>query len=103
MANTFKKVTSADIGTTEVTVYTVPADTTTVIIGFMLANTTSSMVYADIAVSGTVLGETIPIPVGSSLSALDGKMVVEAADTIKVTSSDGASIDVILSIMEITS
>ena len=102
MANTFKKVATTDTGTSEVTLYTVPASTTTVVIGFMVANTTSTMVFADVSIGGAVLGSKIPIPVGSSLSALDGKIVLEAADTVKLTSSDATSLDSYLSIMEIS-
>lgn len=102
MANTFKKVATTDTGTSEVTLYTVPASTTTVVIGFMIANTTSTMVFADVSVGGAVLGSEIPIPAGSSLSALDGKIVLEAADTVKLTSSDVTSLDSYLSIMEIS-
>ena len=101
MANSFLRKISSDIGTTETTIYTVPASTTTVIIGFMLANTTSSMVYIDVAVAGTVLADSVPVPTGASLSVLDGKMVLEATDTVKVTSDTNTSIDAILSIMEI--
>ena len=45
-----------------------------------------------------------PIPAKSALETLGGgKMVLEASDLIKVTSSAASSIDVALSIMEITS
>ena len=45
-----------------------------------------------------------PIPIGSSLVAVGGdqKVVMNAADVIKVSSSAATSIDVALSILEIT-
>jgi len=102
MANTFKRVTVGDVGTTLQTVYTVPVNTTTVVIGFILANTSSSLLYVDIEAAGAIMGNQLPLPVGSSMSVLDGKLVLEAADTVTVTSSEATSLDVILSIMEIS-
>ncbi len=101
MANTFKKVATSDIGTTASTIYTAPASTTTIIIGFILANTTSSLITVDVSAASTSLGVGLPIPAGGSLSVLDGKIVLEAADTVVVQSSDAISVDSYLSIMEI--
>ena len=115
MANTFKLITKAGVTSADV-IYTVASSTTTVILGLMLGNTTSS------SVNGTVTIETdtsnrsgnndeanqdvelvtnAPIPAGSSLELLAGnKVVLETTDTLSVTAS-GAT-DVALSIMEIT-
>ena len=102
MANTFKRqlasLTTAD---TPVTAYTVPALTTTVVIGFIISNKTAAAIEVEIVAGGKVLGTAIPIPAGSSISPLDGKLVLEAADTITVESDTLNSSDVILSIMEI--
>ena len=43
-----------------------------------------------------------PIPAGSALSVLDGKIILEAADTVVVTSDTASSADVILSVLEQT-
>jgi hypothetical protein len=102
MANTFRSASSSDIGTVEATIYTVPVATTTVIIGFILANKHSQMVAVDIAVGGVVLGKGLPVPAGSSLSALDGKLVLGPGEAVTVTSDTASSIDVILSVMEIS-
>lgn len=101
MANTFKRL-LASVSTTESTVYTVPASTTTVAIGFMVCNKLGAMITVDIEAAGKMLGTDLPIPAGSSLGVLDGKLVLEAADTVKVTASDTDSVDVILSVMEIS-
>jgi hypothetical protein len=43
-----------------------------------------------------------PIPAGSALSVLDGKIVLEAGDVVEVTSDTASSADVILSVLEQT-
>lgn len=100
MANVFKNYVSESIGTVDTTVYTVPANTTAVIIGLNIANLIGSQVTADVKLGTTHIVKAAPIPSGSALSVLDGKIVLEAADTIKVTSSANTSLDVILSAME---
>ncbi len=102
MAEAYKKQIANSIGTTEVTLYTVPGSTTAMLIGFMLANITSELVSATIEVGGMTFGKDIPIPAGSAISLLDGKIVLEAADTVKITSSTVDSLDSILGYMEIT-
>ena len=117
MANTFKVITVA--GTTSVkTIYTVGSSTTTVVLGVMLGNTTTSQVTATVTLSsdtssrppaGTNSGNNAdvelvtnaPIPAGSSLELLAGnKIVMETTDSLKLTAS-GAT-DIAVSIMEIT-
>jgi hypothetical protein len=100
MANAFKNYTSASIGTSPTTVYTVPALTTSILLGFNLANTTTSSVDVSVELSGVSIVKDTPVPSGSALSVLDGKLIAEAGDTITVTSSAATSIDVILSVME---
>ena len=117
MANTFKVVTVAGI-TSVSSVYTVGSSTTTVILGLILGNTTTSKVTATVTLSSNTASRTdssinsganadvelvtnAPIPAGSSLEMLAGnKVVLETTDILKVSAS-GAT-DVALSIMEIT-
>ena len=117
MANTFKVVTVAGI-TSVSSVYTVGRSTTTVILGLILGNTTTSQVTATVTLSSNTASRTdsginsganadvelvtnAPIPAGSSLEMLAGnKVVLETTDILKVSAS-GAT-DVALSIMEIT-
>jgi hypothetical protein len=115
MANTFKTVTKAGVTTVD-TIYTVASSTTTVVLGLILGNTTTSQVTATVTLSSDTanragdnnqanedveLVTNAPIPAGSSLEMLSGnKVVMETTDILKVTSS-GAT-DVALSIMEIT-
>jgi hypothetical protein len=103
MANTFlRKLATTTTAATPVTVYTVPAATTTVVIGFMIANLTGSGVMVSIEAASTNFGTDIPIPSGASLSALDGKLVLEAADTLTVECDTLNGVEVVLSIMEAT-
>ena len=117
MANAFKVITVAGT-TTQATVYTVGSSTTTVVLGVMLGNTTTSQVTATVTLSsntssrppsGTNSGNNAdvelvtnaPIPAGSSLELLSGnKIVMETTDSLKLTAS-GAT-DIAVSIMEIT-
>ena len=109
MPNTFKLKTVNNIGTSDSDVYTVPSATATTIIGMNLANITNSAVTADITLvnndgPNVSIVKSAPIPVGGSLVAIGGdqKLVMEASDIIKVKSSAATSIDVALSILEIT-
>ena len=110
MANTFKNKpyngssnTSADA---LMSVYTVPSSTTTVVIGLVLANTSSSQITASIKLnaSGMVfLAKDIPIPSGSSFEYMGGnKIVMESGHSLLVQSSAANSLDTVASIMEIT-
>ena len=115
MANTFKVVTKAGV-TSEDVIYTVASSTTTVVLGVMLGNTTSSQVTATVTLSSNTsnrsgandeanqdveLVTNAPIPAGSSLELLSGnKVVMETTDVLKLTAS-GAT-DIALSVMEIT-
>ena len=102
MANTFKNYTSASVGTGATTTYTVPSATTSVMIGCNLANTSASQVKVDVQVAGVYLAKDIPIPAGSALSVLDGKIILETTDTVVVTSDTASSCDVIVSVLEQT-
>jgi hypothetical protein len=110
MANTFKlktKTGGAIGANTDITVYTTPASTTTVIIGLTIGNLINNSVTTDIKlepVSGDNIhiGKNLPIPSGSSLNALSGKVVLETGDILKVQSDTANSVDIALSIMEIT-
>lgn len=102
MANTFKNYTSASVGTGATTTYTVPASTTSVMIGCNLSNTSASQVTVDVQAAGIYLVKGAPIPAGSALSVLDGKIILETTDTVVVTSSAATSCDVIVSVLEQT-
>ena len=98
--NVFKNYTSASVGTSPVTVYTVPASTTSVTIGLNVANVSANQITIDVQCAGAYVIKGAPIPAGAALSVLDGKIILEAADTLVVTSSAATSADVLLSVLE---
>lgn len=111
MANTFTRKLSRLVGTSATTVgsYTVPAGTTTVVVGLSLTNVTSSAISANViildnAAQTTRLSVNAPISSGSSLivGGGDQKIVLIEGDQLQVQSSASTSIDVVMSIMEIT-
>ena len=102
MANTFKNYTSASVGTGATTTYTVPSSTTSVMIGCNLANRTTSQIKVDVQAAGAYVIKGAPIPSGSALSVLDGKIILETIDTVVVTSDTASSCDVIVSVLEQT-
>ena len=109
MANTFKNEVfngSNTAASTDMNVYTVAASTTTVVIGLVLANTSSSQITASIKLNaGSIvfLAKDIPIPSGSSFEYMSGnKIILQAGHSIKIQSDTANSADTCLSIMEIT-
>ena len=110
MAYTFKLKSKAGV-TTLATVYTVPSNTTAIVLGCIVGNTTANSVNCTITVSSDTsdtetnadveLLTTTPIPGNSSLELLSGnKIVLQTTDLFKVFGS--GAVDVCLSIMEIT-
>tara|TARA_Y100001938_G_scaffold138650_1_gene204475 strand:- start:382 stop:729 length:348 start_codon:yes stop_codon:yes gene_type:complete len=115
MANTFKVVTKANVTSADV-IYTVASSTTTVVLGIMIGNTTTSQVTATVSLGSDTsnragandeanqtveLVTNAPIPAGGSLELLAGnKVVMETTDTLSLTAS--GSSDIAVSIMEIT-
>ena len=108
MANTFKLKTKANVGVSTSNVYVVPSATTTVVIGVTLANTSGSSINVGVGVTrastdDVKLMKNVPIPQGSSFEFMGGnKIVLETTDTIVAESDVNSSLDVALTIMEIT-
>ena len=108
MANTFKLKTKANVGLTTSNVYVVPTSTTTVVIGVTLANTSGSGINVAIGITRASTDDVsvmknVPIPQGSSLEFMSGnKVVLEATDSLTAYSDVNNTLDVALTIMEIT-
>jgi hypothetical protein len=108
--NTFKRKLSRGVGITPTRVgsYTVGAGATAVVIGFTVTNILGASITANVYINdgsaNTSLLTNAPISAGSSLVVVGGdqKVVLEASDGIFVQSSAAASVDVVMSIMEIT-
>ena len=110
MANTFKRKLSRSIGTslTAVGSYTVSASTEVTVIGLVVSNTTASQVLVDATLNDgsndTYLIKEAPVPSGGAIVIVGGdqKVVLEPNDSLKVKSDTASSVDVVMSILEIT-
>ena len=111
MANSFKSKISNAIGTSKVTVYTVPGSTTSTVIGLSIANILASgtalvdvKLYKAVGASETFLIKGCPVVPGGAEVIVGGdqKVVLETGDSIKIQSSIAVSIDAVLSVLEIT-
>jgi hypothetical protein len=108
MSNTFKNYFSKDVGTSAATVYTCPSATQTTVIGLSVANTSASPITTDVYITSSsvdyYLIKSGVVPVGGSLVVVGGdqKVVLEAADVLKVLTSAATSADVVASVLEIS-
>jgi len=110
MPNTFKrKVTkSAGIVPTSVGAYVVPVSTQTTVIGLVVANITTVNILVDVSLFAATIDYFIvkgaPIPPGGSIVVVGGdqKVVMETGDELRIVSSIAASVDAVMSILEIT-
>ena len=108
MANTFKSNCSANIITSGNTIYTCPSATQTTLIGMTLSNKSAGTVTANVYLTRSAVDYSIisnaPIITGSTLVPIGGdqKVVLQAADVLKVTTSANGSVDIIVSLLEIS-
>ena len=77
-------------------------------IGLAVSNTSASQVLVDATLNDgsndTYLIKEAPVPAGGALVIIGGdqKVVLETNDSIKVKSDTASSVDVVMSILEIT-
>jgi len=108
MASTFKSNVAANIVTSGNTVYTCPSATQTTLIGLSISNKAAGSVTANVFLTRSAVDYSIisnvPILSGSTLVPIGGdqKVVLQPADLLKITASANASVDVIVSLLEIT-
>jgi len=102
--NTFKNAQGTNI-TSVTSIYTAPANTTSILLELDIANTTTAVVETSVQVTDTSASSTsylvknAPIPSGSALQVISGqKVILEAGDIVKVTSS--GAVDCVASILE---
>lgn len=104
MAQAFKNYISTSVGTTAVSTYTVPTATSSVLMGVNIANRHTAQITVSVYItsggSDCYIVKDAPIPAGSALSVLDGKIVLEAADVLKIISDTASSADIIVSTLE---
>lgn len=108
MAQTFKNATAA-IGTVATTIYTVPAATTTIVIGAQVANlgtVTNALdfYWTDASnAGGTVyLGDQIDVPTKAAYEPIGGKLVLETGDTIAAIGQTASELEATVSVLELS-
>ena len=110
MANTFINRVSGSIGTSEETVYTTPAATTTTVIGVSVSNRVQSNILVDVKLikSGDAQDAYLCtgslVPPGSNIILVGGeqKVVMETGDYLTLRSNTAGSADIIVSALEIS-
>ena len=109
MANTIKNKTFGGgnvAANSDMSIYTCPASTTTVVIGLTIANISSSQITTDIKLDASTnvhLVKNMPIPAGSAFEYMSGnKIILTAGHSITIQSDTANSCDVTMSLMEIT-
>jgi hypothetical protein len=107
MAQDFERTITKDIDASLVDIRAT-SNSDDAIVGLRLANTTTSTINADVAItdnSGTVqayLIKNAPIPSGSSLELIDGgaKIVLQSGDKLQAKSDATNSMDVVVSAVD---
>ena len=108
MASTFTSAVAKDVGTSPSSILTVASATTDTLIGLSVANTSGSAITINVYItrSGTdyyiIKGAAVPVGSTFIMSGGDQKVILLAADVLKVSSSAAASADVIASILQMT-
>ena len=108
MANSFKNYGSAGVGTSSTVVYTANTGVQATVIGMTVANLLNTSVTANVVVSisntSFYMVKNAQVDPGSALIPIGGgqKLVLEAGDSISVNTNTAASVDVIMSLLEIS-
>lgn len=108
MANTFKRRTQKNIGTTLTLIggYTAPSQTA--VIGLTVCNVSAGAITCNVAfansTANTLIAANVPIPFGSSFVPIGGdqKIVLQTGDGIKVCSNAATSIHATMCFLEIS-
>jgi hypothetical protein len=109
MAEAFKNFKLA-LGTSSATAYTCPASTTAIVLMLQVSNVDgtneadATITWTDASDSGasTALANAVPVPAGSALGVLSGKMVLEAGDTIAGLASAASDLVLTGSVVEMS-
>lgn len=110
MANTFKNSISGSIGTSGTVIYQTPLNTVSTVIGVSLSNTIPNNIGITVNITDSSENKTASLASNtlltghSSLILVGGeqKIVLEENDFLSVTSSIDNSVDVIISVLEIS-
>lgn len=102
--NTFRSIT-ANVTNVATTVYTCPAETSTIVLLAQVSNIHTSSIanvtfYSSNSGVVTELVKNFLIPVGDAASLISGKLVVEAGTSVGIYSNSNNSVKLTLSILE---
>lgn len=109
MATVFKNVLASEIGTGTTPQLTTLSNVKTTVIGLSLSNVTESIVLASILLEDTIAGtsayfiKNVIVPPDQSLRVINGgeRLVLGPSTTVLITSNTAASLDLVLSYVEI--
>jgi hypothetical protein len=108
MASVFTSYVAKNITTSASTLVTVASATQTTVVGLSVANTSAADITVDVYITRSAVNYYLIkggiINVGSTfiLSGGDQKIILIAADALKIVSSAATSADAILSVLELT-
>lgn len=108
MATTFKNV-RAVLADTATDVYTVPTETTAIVIGCQVANVgaaTNDLDFwwtdASAANAVTMLSDATTVPVSAAYEPVGGKLVLEAGDKLRGLSETTDELEATVSVVELS-
>ena len=107
MAETFKAVNVALGISADAVVYTCPVSTTAIVIHCQVANVDGTNA-ADLNIdhndgsTTAALVSTLSVPADSAVNPIGGKLVLEAADTLRAWAGASSDLELTLSVLEIT-
>ena len=107
MAETFKAVNVALGNSADAVVYTCPGSTTAIVIHCQVANVDGTNA-ADLNIdhndgsTTAALVSTLSVPADSAVNPIGGKLVLEAADTLRAWAGAASDLELSLSVLEIT-
>jgi len=81
MANTFKKLFRGPASTSNATLYTVPAETTTLLNNVLVVNTTASVQTYSLSLEDVSMAASVTVPANDT-AVLDIKQVLTASATV---------------------
>ena len=109
MAEAFKNF-KLVLGTDSATAYTCPSATTAIVLLLQVSNiddtneADATVTWTDASDSdtSTALVSAVPVPAGSALGVLSGKLVLEAGDTIAGLASAASDLVLTVSVVEMS-
>ena len=107
MAETFKAVNVALGNSADAVVYTCPGSTTAIVIHCQVANVDGTNA-ADLNIdhndgsTTAALVSTLSVPADSAVNPIGGKLVLEAADTLRAWAGAASDLEFTMSVLEIT-